>query len=93
MARLMTKPVARRFEEAVREYTVNVSQHMVKIKQELETTEQSGSKESVARKEELLEELLEIVENIDNAKGESPNLEEAALSLWTDTHCKSYEDA
>ena len=48
---------------------MNVSQHMVKIKQELETAEQSGDDDSVARKEELLEELLEIVESIDHAKG------------------------
>ncbi len=62
---------ASRFEDAVREYTVNVSQHMVKIKEELGTAEESESEDTVVRKEELLDELLEIVESIDHAKGES----------------------
>ena len=55
---------------------------MVKIKQELETAEQSGEEDAVARKEELLEELLEIVENIDNAKGERLNYSDYIRNIF-----------
>lgn len=58
-----------RFEEAVKHYTVNVSQHMVKIKAELESQTESDTAALLQKKENLLDELLEIVENIDNAKG------------------------
>ena len=47
---------------------------MVKIKQALEAEEQSGSGDTLARKEQLLEELLEIVESIDNAKGNNMDI-------------------
>lgn len=70
-----------RFEEAVKHYTVNVSQEMLRIKEELERKDDVGSTETVARKEELLEELLEIVENIDNAKGIAKAYVKAALSI------------
>lgn len=58
-----------RFEEAVKHYTINVSGHMRTIKEELENQENPEDADAPSRKEELLEELLEIVENIDHAKG------------------------
>ena len=60
-----------RFEEAVRQYTVNVGEHMFKIKEELESQEGPEDTSLVSRKEELLDELMEIVENIDHAKGQA----------------------
>jgi hypothetical protein len=54
----------------MKHYTVNVGEHMVKIKQALEVPGDAEDLEEVSRKEGLLEELLEIVENIDHAKGE-----------------------
>ena len=61
-----------RFEEAMKHHMVNVPEHMLKIKQALEVPGAEEDVEEVERKEGLLEELLEIVENIDHAKGEGP---------------------
>ena len=59
-----------RFEEAMKHHMVNVPEHMLKIKQALEVPGAEEDSEEVERKEGLLEELLEIVENIDHAKGQ-----------------------
>ena len=56
-----------RFEEAVKQYTVDLTERMVKIKNTLDNKEESP--ESVNEKEALLDELIEIVDNIDYARG------------------------
>ena len=58
----------------MKQHLVNVPEHMLKIKQALEVPGAEEDLEEVERKEGLLEELLEIVENIDHAKGETPQL-------------------
>lgn len=60
---------ALRFEEAVQHYTMDVVKRMTDIKQVLDKTSGEETEESVAQKEKVLEELVEIVENIDYARG------------------------
>lgn len=53
----------------MKHHTMNVGDHMVRIKQALDVPGSEEDTEEVERKEGLLDELLDIVENIDHAKG------------------------
>ena len=53
----------------MKHYTVDVSERMKAIKHTLDEHDAEESEELVRKKEALLEELIEIVENIDYARG------------------------
>ena len=53
----------------MKHYTVDISQRMKAIKATLDEHDAEESEELVRKKEALLEELIEIVENIDYARG------------------------
>lgn len=58
-----------RFEEAMQHYTMDFVRQMETIKTALDSEEATESEEAVQEKERLLEELMEIVEHIDYARG------------------------
>lgn len=56
-----------RFQEAMAQYTVDHVQRMKQIKAMLDDSSQSG--DAVQQKQNMLEELMDIVDNIDHARG------------------------
>ena len=77
---LLTVKAVHRFAEAVQANTVNVSQRMAEIKTCLDAPE---SQVALGDKVALLEELVEIVENVDDARSAPCHLQVA--QAWPDT--------